>query len=334
MLGLRIDDQRILRPAQTPGGSSKSNDCEKCDRRANQGTTAGARWLWRCRNRDRRRFDLVEHCAQRLLELARILKARRGVPLKQAGDHLAQGGRRVRTQPGIVRCVSQQRVNGIEPSGTATCVERALARQHLEEDDPEREEIAALIQRPAERLLRRHVAWRAGNTALCLGRLRRPRRKAPRDPKIQDLDATRGQQLNVRRLDVAVHDASGVRVPERVGNRHADPDRFGHPAGTLLKAIAKRHALDVLHDDHKGAAVVDDVVHLRDARVGQATRGASLAKDARARDRVGRDAAHDSLQRDDPLEAGIAGQVDLPHPAGAEQSNDLVGPDASAGGQE
>ena len=153
-------------------------------------------------------------------------------------------------------------------------------------------------------------------------------------PKSRILTPPDGQQLNVRRLDVAVHDASGVRVPERVGNGHADPDRFRHTAGTLLEAIAKRHALDVLHDDHERAAVVDDVVHLRDARVGQAARGASLPKDARARDRVGRDAAHDSLQRDDPLEAGIAGQVDLPHPAGAEQSHDLVGPDAGASGQE
>ena len=275
----------------------------------------------------------MEHFGKRLLELARILKARRGVPLKHAGDHLAQSGRRVRTQPGIVRCVSQQRVDGIEPSGTATDVERALAGQHLEEDDPEREEIAALIQRPAERLLRRHIPWRTGNTALCLGRLRRPRREAPRDPKIQDLDAARGQQLNVRRLDVAVDDASRVRVPERFGNRHADPDRFCHSAGTLLEAIAKRHAFDVFHDDHERAAVVDDVVHLRDARVGEATGGAGLPKDACVRDRVVRDAAHDSLQRDDPLEPGIAGEVDLPHSAGAKQSHDLVGPDAGASRQ-
>ena len=48
----------------------------------------------------------------------------------------------------------------------------------------------------------RHVAWRSGNTVLCLRRLRRPRREAPRNPKIQDLDAARRQQLNVRRLDV------------------------------------------------------------------------------------------------------------------------------------
>ena len=75
-------------------------------------------------------------------------------------------------------------------------------------------------------------------------------------------------------------DASRVRVPERIGNRHADPDRFCHSAGTLHQAIAKRHALDVFHDHHERAVIVDDVVHLGDARVGQAAGGASLAKDA------------------------------------------------------
>ena len=61
--------------------------------------------------------------------------------------------------------------------------------------------------------------------------------------------------------------------------------------------------------------------------------GARLLLEALAALGVGRELRREDLDRDVAAEAGVAGAIDLSHPARADRREDLEGPELGAGGE-
>src|SRR5262249_27100782 len=70
-----------------------------------------------------------------------------------------------------------------------------------------------------------------------------------------------------------------------------------------------------------------------DVRMRELRDGLRLALEALAPVGGGGEMGGEHLDRDRPLEARVAGAVDLAHPAGTSLGQDLVGAEASAGGE-
>jgi hypothetical protein len=69
------------------------------------------------------------------------------------------------------------------------------------------------------------------------------------ETEIQHLDGAVLTHFDVRRLEVAVHDAAIVRPGERVGQLSRDPERFVEGQRARLQDFVERLPVDELHDD-------------------------------------------------------------------------------------
>ena len=153
------------------------------------------------------------------------------------------------------------------------------------------------------------------------------------EPKVEDLRPVCGEE-NVRRFDVAVDDARGVRRIERAGQRGGDLDQFGFAERSARQPLLQRLALQQLHDEERHAlGRRADIVDGADVRVLQRGNRAGLALEPRAALRIARDVERQHLDGDGPIEPRVAGRVDFAHPARAEQRDDLVRAQAGAAGE-
>jgi hypothetical protein len=88
--------------------------------------------------------------------------------------------------------------------------ERATTGQHLVNHHTQRPQVRTTIQRLAPRMLRAHVGDRAGGAA-------RHRSRAiahHRDSEVEDLHGPVWRDHDVRRVDIAMHDAAAMRRGE------------------------------------------------------------------------------------------------------------------------
>jgi hypothetical protein len=113
----------------------------------------------------------------------------------------------------------------LNDTGDRLAGKSAPAGQHLIEDASDAELVRAGIDALTQELLRGHVTWRSRYRVFGLNVARVRLRKA----EISDFDSIFGIHYDVRRLDVTVDDAPGVRVGEAIadlsGNRNNAPDR-------------------------------------------------------------------------------------------------------------
>ncbi len=108
--------------------------------------------------------------------------------------------------------------------------------------------------------------------------------------EIEDLDATARSDEDVRRLDVAMDDAGGMRGVQRVGNLDpcAEPRIYTERAGG--EPILQRRTLQVLHDDERKPVLLADVMDGADvgwfsAEAARASRASRLNAQDRGRAR-------------------------------------------------
>ena len=203
---------------------------------------------------------------------------------------------------------------------------------HLVHDRAERVDVAASVSGPAGRLLGRHVFGRPHRHA----RARQPAFARGfglgglRDAEVEDLDhvgrAIAGDQEHVLRLQIAMHDPLRVRGGERAADLGRDPEG----ARDIDRALALDHAaeldaLEVLHDEvHAavgGGARVGDV---DDVRVTDLRCSARLSAEPLHEVGHPRVARMEDLERDALADIDMLGEVDLAHPALADQLHHVI----------
>jgi hypothetical protein len=145
-------------------------------------------------------------------------------------------------------------------------LEREVSGEHLEEHAAERPDVGALVHRLAACLLRAHVGGGAEDRAasgergrgqrrrLRLARRRRGLVEGLRKPEVENLQRPVGPQLDVRRLQVAVHDPALVGGLECEGDLRAEPERFVERQPAARDALRERRPFDDLEHE-SGPAV-------------------------------------------------------------------------------
>ncbi len=136
---------------------------------------------------------------------------------------------------------------------------------------------------------------------------------------------------DVGRFEVAVHHAALVRRRKRIGQ--CDTDLYETVDGKLAVSdeFAQRLSLDELHDQEVRAVALADIVHGADVRVIERRDRPCLATEPRQSFRVGGKLLGENLDGHPAPQASVLGEVHLPHAAGAERFDDLVGAQPSSG---
>ncbi len=229
-------------------------------------------------------------------------------------------------------------------------VECAATGQHFIEDAAERKDVGAWVERAPLNLLGRHVADRADHHPLlrlpALGlRLLVVQRAHPRaddfgEPEIEHLGVAVAGDHDVLRLQIAMHDAGGMRFLQRVRDLGHVLHQF--PGVALLSHdLAQRGAVDQLRDDVvRGAPVtrepaLTDAVDGEDVRMIEAGDDLGLALESRQGVFILLQMFGENLDGHEAIEARIARAIHLPHTARPERRDHLVVPElGSAGNRE
>ena len=147
-------------------------------------------------------------------------------------------------------------------------------------------------------------------------------------PKSSSFDA-RLRQHDVGGLEIAMRDALAVRLVERVGDLDRDLQRLVERQRPFLEARGQRLALEMRHDEVVRAIDAADVVDAADVGMVQGRDGASLALEAGPQIGIASDLTRQDLDRDCPIEARVAGFVDLTHAAQPDLGSDFVRAEAA-----
>ncbi len=223
--------------------------------------------------------------------------------------------------------------------------ERQHAGRHLVEHRAEREQVGARVGELSARLLGRHVGDRAERGAregeivarrhrLELRGRRRDRPPLPahlREAEVEDLRLPARRHPQVGRLDVAMHDALGVRRLERVRDLDRDGEDLVHRHRPPSHHLGQGLAVEQLHHDEVLLLVLLDRVDRADAGVVERRGGARLALEPLERARVPRHLGAQELERHAPPELRVLGLVDDAHAAAAELADDGVVANGVAG---
>ena len=123
-------------------------------------------------------------------------------------------------------------------------------------------------------------------------------------------------------------DAAGVGEVDRPGEQLDEmggrPQRLRRPADLALQRVP----VDQLQGEERPAGVLADLVDLDDVRVREPGDDLGLGPEPVVVAVVGVAAGPDHLQRDEPVQGGLAGLVDDAHAAAADLADDLVARDA------
>ncbi len=203
-------------------------------------------------------------------------------------------------------------------------LERRPAGQQLVQDRAQRIHVRGRSDVPgvAPGLLGRHVAGRAQHR---IG-LRQPRLDVQRlgQPEVGDLGRAVDLHQDIAGLQVAMDDAQLVRLADAAG-QHADHRRgpVRRPGGAVEPGL-QAAPFDVLHLVVHAAVAIADVIDLRDVGVMEPGDGLGLRLESDGRVPAGVVAGQDHLQRAQPVEPELPGQVHDPHAAAPQLFEDLV----------
>ncbi|MEY2512728.1 MAG: hypothetical protein QOJ89_86 [bacterium] len=270
----------------------------------------------------------------------------RGLERELAGGRLARGRiLRQRASEDRVERVQLRRDmrqlgrRGVQVRPHARCrrvaLERHAAAEHPKQDAAEGVDVGRGADGVAADLLGRRVVGAAD--PLVGARRAVARRCQPRQAEVRQERAVAGADEDVRRLDVAVHEADRMCRAERVGDLREDRDDAPRRQALGRHKLAQVGPLDEAHRDERHAVAVAGVVDGDDVRVIEHRGDARLVLEAPPRLVVAEQRGRDDLQRDGPLQRQLRRAVDGPHAAAAGERVDAVAgegrSDVQAGGE-
>ncbi len=277
-------------------------------------------------------LQVLEVAAQVARGLVAVLRPLLEGPLdhpgERAGDVVAQLADRPR---GVLEDRGEDRQVRVAAEG-------ALAGRDLVEEDAEREDVGAVVDGKALRLLGGHVGDRS-HDAPVLGDGAGLARRAVLlvgvvaqlgEAEVEHLDPPVRGEHHVVGLEVAVQDPLAVGGGHRVDERDRErEDALGReaPRGDRL---AERLALDVLHRQEAQPLGLLDRVERHDPGVAERGDRPRLALEARDLLGVRGHLRRQHLEGDPAVEARVVGEVDLAHPARAERLEEAIGPQRPA----
>ncbi len=153
------------------------------------------------------------------------------------------------------------------------------------------------------------------------------------EAEVEDLHPAVVGDEDVLGLQVPVDDPLLVRGGEAVDDLEGVVDRLARRELAAGEDGAEGLAFEELLDDVGRAVVLADVVDGGDVGVVEDAGGFGLLLEAAQAIGVGGEGGGEDLDRDVAAEARVLGAVDLPHAAGADGGEDLVGAEAGAGGE-
>ncbi len=207
-------------------------------------------------------------------------------------------------------------------------VEGGHARAHLVEDDAERIHVGPVVHSAARALLGRHIMRRPED-------LTRPSELAGGpadlgDAEVQHLDEVRvtppADEIDVVRLEVPVDDAHLVGRPQRSTELLGDVHHaHGLHAHLLLDRTGQVDAVQELHDEVRGfVGEFTEVADVDDVLVADRRRALRFLAEAGDDLLITGDIRAEHLDRQRLVQDDVAGLVDQPHAAFAEDLLDLV----------
>ena len=129
---------------------------------------------------------------------------------------------------------------------------------------------------------------------------------------------------DVRRLDVAMHDAGGVRGLERRGDLCPVLQRSRQRQRPLAEQCGERYAVDELHGDEGRPLVLADFVNRDDVGMVQRRSGASFLNEAAMPVGIGGGVGGKDFDRDPAAETGVNRAVNDAHSSPSDFPFDAV----------
>ena len=184
---------------------------------------------------------------------------------------------------------------------------------------------------PAQ-LFGRHVEHRAAHD-IRIGFLEIGTRQRARagEAEVEQLHVAVAAQHDVVRLDVAVHEADRFGGRQRRRDLDGDVEDLREWRFAAAHALAQRHAVDVFGGDEVTVADAPDVVDGEDVRMIERRRRARLVLEPFAQIVVVAHRVREHFQRDRAMQLRIVREIDLSHPAGADERADFVAAEEGAG---
>ncbi len=127
-----------------------------------------------------------------------------------------------------------------------------------------------------------------------------------------------------------MHDTPSVRGIKSIGNLNAVPNRVIEGQRTSPDPLGHGLPLEQFHHQVIDAFMAANVVQSADVCVVQARDGLGFAVEPLPATRIVRQALKQDLDCDHAIQAQVAGAVHLTHPAGAEQTDNLIPADTDA----
>ena len=142
--------------------------------------------------------------------------------------------------------------------------------------------------------------------------------------EIENLRVAASGDEDIRGLDIAMDDSSGVSGIERVGDFDAQFEQRLELERLATDAVLQSCAIEIFHGDEVAAFVAADFVDRADIRMIQSGGRARFALKSLERVRIARGFFRQEFQRDEAAERGVLGFVHHAHPAAAELLDDAV----------
>ena len=244
-----------------------------------------------------------------------IAQPARPVLLQAAREQRADCRRRRRRQRLPVGIAGERHGDRIRCRGA---VEGSPSGQHFVEHAPERPHVRPFVDLFPADLLGAHVGRRPDHRALARRQRRviRLARGGLGNAEVEHLDMAVARDLDIGRLEVAMHDPLVVRRRERAGDLGRDSSRIRQRQPAPSQSRGERLAVDQLEYQGADAVVLLEAVDRADVRMIERGEDARFATEARQSFGVLRQKRRQDLDGNVALQPGVARAIHLAHAAG------------------